>query len=107
MPERRRGVTRRQIIAGFFLAVGLLLLLTNIGGIGAEEPLTTKLGFGSLPPPPGSDERPRQLVWEVPTALSLSLIGAFYLAACRAAGRSSASPRRCSGPAACCSSRRC
>lgn len=81
MPERRRGVTRRQVIAGFLLAVGLLLLATNIGGIGAEEPLTSKLGFGSLPPAPGSDERPQQLVWELPTALTLALIGAVYVLA--------------------------
>jgi simple sugar transport system permease protein len=76
MPERRRGVTRRQIIAGFLLLLGLLLL-TNIGAITAPEPVTTRLFFGSLPPPPGSDARPQQLIWELPTALSLSVIGAF------------------------------
>lgn len=81
MPERRRGVTRRQVIAGFFVVLGLLLVLTNLGGIGAAEPVTTKLAFGTLPPAPGSDERPQQLVVELPTALSLTLIGAFYLVA--------------------------
>jgi ABC-type uncharacterized transport system permease subunit len=70
MPERRRGITRRQIIAGFFVALGLLLVLTNVGGISAAEPETTKLAFG-IPQP----------VVELPTALSLALIGAFYLAA--------------------------
>jgi simple sugar transport system permease protein len=69
MAERRRGVTRRQVIAGFFLVVGLLLL-TNLGGIGAAEPVTTRLAFG-IPEP----------VIELPTALSLCLIGAVYLAA--------------------------
>ena len=71
MPQRRRGnSTRRQIIAGFFLLLGLLLLLGNIGGVGAAEPETTKLGFG-VPGP----------VIELPTALSLTLIGIVFLAA--------------------------
>lgn len=70
MPERRRGVTRRQIIAGFFAALGLLLVLTNIGGVGAAEPEITRLAFG-VPEP----------VVAVPTALSLTLIGAVYLLA--------------------------
>jgi simple sugar transport system permease protein len=70
MPERRRGITRRQVIAGFFLALGLLLVIGNVGGIGIAEPETTRLGFG------GPD-----LVVELPTALSLILIGVVYLAA--------------------------
>lgn len=70
MAQRRRGnTTRRQIIAGFFLLLGLLLL-SNISGIGAADPETTKLGFG-VPGP----------VLELPTALSLTLIGAFFLVA--------------------------
>src|SRR5688500_17506628 len=70
MPQRRRGsTTRRQIIAGFFLLLGLLLL-SNIGGVGAAEPETTKLGFG-VPGP----------VVEVPSALSLVLIGVVFIAA--------------------------
>jgi simple sugar transport system permease protein len=70
MPERRRGVTRRQIIAGFFVILGLLLVATNLAGIGAADPVTTKLAFGI----------PRPVV-EVPTALSLMLIGAVFLVA--------------------------
>jgi ABC-type uncharacterized transport system permease subunit len=70
MPQRRRGSsTRRQIIAGFFLLLGLLLL-SNIVAIGVAEPETTKLGFG-VPGP----------VIELPTALSLTLIGVVFLAA--------------------------
>jgi general nucleoside transport system permease protein len=79
MPERRRGVTRRQIIAGFFVLLGVLLVFSNIGGIGAEDPVTTKLSFGTLPPA-SENERPQQVVLELPTALSLALIGAIFLA---------------------------
>lgn len=70
MPERRRGVTRRQIIAGFFTLLGLLLIATNAGGLGAADPTTTRLGFG-VPGP----------VIEVPTALSLTVIGVIFVAA--------------------------
>jgi len=70
MPERRRGVTRRQIIAGFFTLLGALMLIANLDGVSAAEPEITKLAFG-VPGP----------VVPVPTALSLVFIGAIYLAA--------------------------
>jgi general nucleoside transport system permease protein len=69
MPERRRGVTRRQVIAGFFVSLGLLLLIAYLPQLGAAEPLTTRLAFG-IPQP----------VVEVPTAIALSLIGGLFLA---------------------------
>lgn len=70
MAARRRGITRRQVIAGFFTALGLLLIITNLGGIGAADPTITRLAFG-VPGP----------VIAVPTALSLTLIGAAFAAA--------------------------
>jgi ABC-type uncharacterized transport system permease subunit len=80
MPQRRGGVTRRQIIAGFFVLLGLLLI-SNIGAIGAAEAETTKLFFGTIAAPEGSDARPQQIILELPTALSLTLIGAVFVAA--------------------------
>lgn len=68
MPERRRGVSRRQVIAGFFVFLGLLLLWAYVPQLGAADPATTRLAFG-LPNP----------VVTVPTALSLTLIGALFL----------------------------
>lgn len=70
MPERRRGVTRRQVIAGFFVSLGLLLLIAYAPQLGAAEAVTTRLAFG-LPDP----------VLTIPTALALTLIGAFFFAA--------------------------
>ncbi len=70
MPERRRGVTRRQVIAGFFVGLGLLLLLAYVPELGAAEPVTTRLAF-ALP----------NLVLAVPTAITLTLIGALFLIA--------------------------
>lgn len=69
MAARRRGLTRRQVIAGFFIALGLLLVVTNIAGVGKADPTISKLAFG-VPGP----------VVAAPTALSLTLIGAIFLA---------------------------
>ncbi|MCX7791513.1 MAG: ABC transporter permease, partial [Chloroflexaceae bacterium] len=69
MAARRRGPTRRQVIAGFFVASGLLLVLTNISGLGEADPTISKLAFG-VPGP----------VVAAPTALSLTLIGGIFLA---------------------------
>lgn len=70
MPERRRGITRRQIIAGFFALLGLLVIIANAPGLGAAEPTVTRLAL-ALPSP----------VIALPTALSLVVIGAIWLAA--------------------------
>jgi simple sugar transport system permease protein len=70
MPERRSGVTRRQVIAGFFISVGLLLLISYVPQLGGDDPVTTRLAFAL----PG-------LIATVPTALSLTFIGFFFLIA--------------------------
>jgi general nucleoside transport system permease protein len=70
MAERRRGVTRRQVIAGFFTLLGLLLIISNAPGIAAADPLTTRLAFGIRGP-----------TLTLPTALSLTLVGILWLAA--------------------------
>lgn len=69
MPERRRGVTRRQIIAGLFALLGLFAIIANLPGLGAEEPVVTRLAL-AVPEP----------ILELPTALSLVLIGVVWLA---------------------------
>jgi simple sugar transport system permease protein len=46
MPERRRGITRRQIIAGFFVLLGLGMLLSYLPLLGAAKPLISKIAFG-------------------------------------------------------------
>ncbi|NNJ10938.1 ABC transporter permease [Chloroflexales bacterium ZM16-3] len=68
MPERRRGITRRQVIAGFFILVGLLLLVAYVPQLGAEKPSLSKLSFG-VPGP----------VLPLPTALSEVVIAIIYL----------------------------
>jgi ABC-type uncharacterized transport system permease subunit len=68
MPERRRGITRRQLIAGFFALLGLFVIIANLSGLGAEEPTVTKLAL-AVPEP----------IITLPTALSLVLIGAIWL----------------------------
>jgi len=68
MATRRRGPTRRQIVAGFFIGLGLLLISTTISRVGQADPTISKLAFG-VPGP----------VVPVPTALSLLLIGSLFL----------------------------
>lgn len=69
MAERRR-FTRRRLIATFFGVLGVLLIATNIAGIGAPDATVTRLAFG-VPGP----------VVPVPTALSLALIGIVFIVA--------------------------
>lgn len=76
MPEGRRSISRRQVIAGFFLAMGLLIIVTYLPMLGAEETLTTRLGFGTIPNPEGG--RPLPIFLEVPTVLSMLLVGMLY-----------------------------
>jgi general nucleoside transport system permease protein len=68
MPERPRGITRRQIIAGFFTLLGLIMLATYLPQLGAEKAAISKLAFG-VPGP----------VVPLPTALSMVVIGIIYL----------------------------
>lgn len=70
MPERRRGITRRQVIAGFFVLIGLLLLATYLPQLSDPKPALSKLAFG-VPGP----------VLPVPTAPALIGIASFYLIA--------------------------
>ncbi|NTU83016.1 MAG: ABC transporter permease [Chloroflexales bacterium] len=69
MPERRPGVTRRQIISGFFGLMGLFVIIANAPGLGTADPTVTKLAL-AIPQP----------VITLPTALSLVIIGAVWLA---------------------------
>ncbi len=68
MTIRRKGPTRRQIIAGFFLLLGLLILWNYIPQLGAAEPLLSKiiLEVGRNP-------------LEIPTAAAMSLIAVVFL----------------------------
>jgi simple sugar transport system permease protein len=70
MPEGRRGITRRQVIAGFFIVIGLLMLLVYMPQLGAEKPLITRLLFIARQPP-----------LQVPSAPALILIAAVYMIA--------------------------
>jgi general nucleoside transport system permease protein len=70
MAERRRGITRRQVIAGFFTFLGLLLIISNAPDLGAADPQTSRLAFGIRGP-----------TLPLPTALSLVVVGAVWLAA--------------------------
>lgn len=70
MAERRRGITRRQVIAGFFALLGLLLIINYAAEIVVAEPVTTRLLFGV-----------GGFVLPTPTALTLTLIGLFWLLA--------------------------
>lgn len=70
MAEPRRGGTRRRVIAGFFILLGLLALVSYLPQLGAAEPQVTRL---ALDPP--------RLVLALPTALSMTLIGALFLVA--------------------------
>lgn len=68
MPERRRGVSRRQVIAGFFLFLGTLLLFSYVSALDDEKQLITKLALGQPDP-----------IISLPTALTLCLAGALYV----------------------------
>ncbi|NJN15837.1 MAG: ABC transporter permease [Oscillochloris sp.] len=70
MAEGRRKMTRRHVIAGFFIVLGLLILGAMMPQLGAAEPETTRLAFGVSGP-----------VVELPTALSLIVIGVLFLIA--------------------------
>ncbi|NTV99857.1 MAG: ABC transporter permease [Oscillochloris sp.] len=70
MPERRQGITRRQIIASFFILIGLLMLTVYVPQLGAVKPLVSKLAFG-VPSP----------VFPLPTAISQIVIASVYLLA--------------------------
>jgi general nucleoside transport system permease protein len=70
MPERRRGITRRQVIAGFFILIGLLILVNYVPQIGAARPTLSKLSLGVSGP-----------VIALPTALAEVVIAIVYLAA--------------------------
>lgn len=70
MPERRRGVTRRMVIAGFFILIGMMLLATFVPQLSAEKPLVTRLLFMARQPP-----------LPVPTAPALTLIALLYIIA--------------------------
>lgn len=68
MTTRRRGLSRRRVIATFFVALGFLILVGYVPQLGAEEVLTTKLGFGVGGP-----------VLEFPTTATMLVIGVVYL----------------------------
>jgi simple sugar transport system permease protein len=70
MPEGRRGITRRQVIAGFFIVIGLLMLVAYVPQLSAEKPLVTRLLFIARQPP-----------LQVPSAPALLLIAAVYIIA--------------------------
>ncbi|MEI7769996.1 MAG: ABC transporter permease [Chloroflexales bacterium] len=70
MPERRRGITRRQVIAGFFILVGLLMLVSAVPQLGAGQPVVTRLLFIAGQPP-----------LQVPSAPALTLIAVVYMIA--------------------------
>jgi general nucleoside transport system permease protein len=73
MTERRPGISRRQIIAVFFVLLGIFILVSYLPGISAEEPEITKLGVGKL----SAEARP--LVLDIPTALAMVLVSILYL----------------------------
>lgn len=68
MPERRRGITRRQFIASFFVVLGIAIIFSFMPGLSAEEPSITKLALGAPGP-----------VISLPTAASMVVIGAIYV----------------------------
>lgn len=68
MPTRRKGPSRRQIIAGFFVLMGVLILFSYLPQLGAAQPSVTRLALG-IPGP----------VLALPTAGSMLVIGAVYL----------------------------
>ncbi|MEI7644551.1 MAG: ABC transporter permease [Chloroflexales bacterium] len=74
MPKRRRGITRRQAIAGFFILIGLLMLVALVPQLGAETPLVTRLLFIARQPP-----------LQVPAAPVLTVIAVVYMIAGSAA----------------------
>jgi simple sugar transport system permease protein len=67
---RGRGFTRQQIIAGFFAFVGLLIVVSYASRLAVSEPVFTQLLLGVGGP-----------VLEVPTALTMVIIGVVYLIA--------------------------
>ncbi len=71
MTKRRRGISRRQIIALFLILIGGLILFNYTPLLGVEEPLTTTLTFSS-----GQTPGP---VLAVPTTTTMLIIGLLYL----------------------------
>lgn len=74
MPERRRGISRRQMIAGFFLLLGVFILFSYLPTLGAAEPVITKLAIGKLSP-----EAKQPTVLSLPTALTMVLAALLYI----------------------------
>ncbi len=70
MSERRRGITRRHVIAGFFTLLGFLMLVNYVPAAIAGDPTITRIAL-AVPQP----------VIVFPTALSLSVIGLVALTA--------------------------
>lgn len=70
MIRRHNGVTRQQIVAGFFFVVGLLMVISYVPQVQAPEIVSSRLLFGIGGP-----------VLEVPTALTMVILGGFYLIA--------------------------
>lgn len=68
MTERRRGISRRQFIAGFFLALGALIMYAYLPQLGSADPQITKLALGRPDP-----------VISLPTVLTMCLAGVLYL----------------------------
>ncbi|NTW01029.1 MAG: ABC transporter permease [Oscillochloris sp.] len=68
MPERRRGFTRRQAIASFFILIALLMLGTYLPLLGVAKPALSKLAFGVSGP-----------VLPLPTAATELVIAVIYL----------------------------
>ncbi|NJO04180.1 MAG: ABC transporter permease [Chloroflexaceae bacterium] len=71
MTVRPTGGTRRLVIAGFFLFVGILIMFGYLPLVGAPEAEISRLSFGIGPQAPALD---------FPTVPTMLLIGALYLA---------------------------
>lgn len=69
MAERRTGGNRRRFIAGFFLVLGLLALVSYLPELASADPQVTRLAL-ALP----------DLILTLPTAPSMLLIGLIFLA---------------------------
>lgn len=70
MSPHRTGISRRAVIAGFFLLLGLFLLLVYLPALDAPEPETSRLNFGIGPEAPAL---------ELPTVATMLLLGLLYL----------------------------
>ncbi|MFV9504363.1 MAG: ABC transporter permease [Oscillochloridaceae bacterium umkhey_bin13] len=68
MTERRRSVTRQQVLAALFAVLGLMVAAANVAGLGADPLVVSKLAL-AIPRP----------VIEIPTAPALVLIGVAWV----------------------------